>query len=62
MTEINKTENILEENNNKESKEEDLLSESDTDDIQLEANGDNKIIFLSKEEINKIKEKKKQTE
>ena len=40
MTEINKTENILEENNNKESKEEELLSESDTDDIQLEANGD----------------------
>ena len=62
MAEINKNENILEDNNNKESKEEELLSESDTDDIQLEANGDNKIIFLSKEEINKIKEKKKQKE
>ena len=48
--------NIEEENKKEE------LSESETENVELEAMGDNKIIFLSKEEILKMKEKEKEKE
>ena len=48
--------NIEEENKKEE------LSESETENVELEAMGDNKIIFLSKDEIIKMKERQKQKE
>ena len=50
------------ESNIDEGKKVEELSESETENVELEAMGDNKIVFLSKEQILKIKEKQKQKE
>ena len=66
----NKSNELIEENKkdnlsnheNESKKEEEELSEIDTDNIELEPMENNKITFLSKEEIDKMKEKQKQKE
>ena len=57
MSELDKKENeVIQEDNKAESNEkQEPLSESETDNnIELEAMGNNKIVFLSKEEISKM--------
>ena len=61
----NKEDNLQNHENGEESKkeeEEEELLDLDSDNIELEAMENNKILFLSKDEINKMKEKQKQKE
>ena len=60
ITDININNDIIHSNNNNINKEEE--SESETESIGLEQNGENKIIFLSKEQIAKLKEREKEKE
>ena len=46
MSEIKPSENIINNNNDNEINKEEELSESETENVELEAMGDNKIIFL----------------